>query len=102
MAQLVLTLGLSPRVKAANQGGGALYDIGIYLLQLAFLIVPHHQVKSLNAHGALFETGVDKCGNITIVFNNDVTAFLSYHSEFLGSTKATIYGDKGQIEVCAL
>jgi predicted dehydrogenase len=87
------------RVKRADLGGGGLYDIGIYLFQLAFFIVPHDQLKTIHVHGDLFDTGVDRCGNITMLFKNGVTAFLGYHTGFSGSTKAIIHGDKGQIEI---
>jgi len=79
--------------------GGALLDIGIYTVSLAFMIFgPPARITSL-AH--IGETGVDEQAGIIFGYNNGALA-VSYVTIKAGSpTEATLIGTKGRIHLHA-
>lgn len=85
------------RVKSKELGGGDLFDVGIYPIQLACLVFDHEKPIEIVATGFLRETGTDVAGNITLKYSNERLASIAYHANVTRHQSAIIAGDKGII-----
>jgi predicted dehydrogenase len=87
------------RMTDMKLGGGALMDIGVYPLFLAYLIlgIPKEIIAKSNFH----KTGADTQTSIILHYNN---AQAMLHSSFLytNNVEATISGTKGRINLDSL
>jgi predicted dehydrogenase len=79
-------------------GGGALYDFGVYAIELILYIInnPVREVKSVMLRA---ETGVDLTNGISVLFENDCIAkiFATFAANI--NSGLTIYGTDGHIVV---
>jgi len=77
-------------------GGGALYDVGVYLIEglLSLLNLPVKEVKCMVLRA---ETGVDFTDNISVMFENNCIAkiFATFAARII--SEAHIYGTDGHI-----
>jgi predicted dehydrogenase len=87
----------SDRVFAYELGGGAMLDLGVYLVSFAQMVFG--TPTSVSAHGALEPSGVDAEASLLLGFPEGRTATLmcSLHSPMPGH--ARIFGSTGWIDV---
>jgi predicted dehydrogenase len=85
------------RVFAHELGGGAILDLGVYVVNFAQLMLG--EPSSVTAHGSLELSGVDADASLLVEFANGGTATLmcSLHSPMPGH--ARIFGSTGWIDV---
>ncbi|KAI5643218.1 oxidoreductase family, NAD-binding rossmann fold domain-containing protein [Phthorimaea operculella] len=88
--------GVMERVLKKNMGGGALLDVGIYVLQFAQFVFKDEPIKVL-ATGGLNSDGVDVWESIILEYSGGRRAVLNTHSQLKMWNKATIVGTKGRI-----
>ncbi len=79
-------------------GGGALLDLGVYPLSLAFQLlgIP----SQITSQASIGTTGVDECSAILLSYPQGQLAVLYATLRGYTSTEATIVGTKGQIRIC--
>lgn len=88
-----------PRVAKEELGGGAVYDLGIYTIQLAQFISQEFPTE-ISANGFLNEHGVDKLVAINLKYSGSgLLASLSCSSESCMPNEAEISGTKGFIRI---
>lgn len=80
-------------------GGGALYDIGCYVLSWARFVMGEEPLAVAATMVEDEPTGVDKTAVATLRFSRGRTANVSSGIRMFGGQHAVIYGTKGQIEV---
>jgi len=78
-------------------GGGALLDVGIYPLSLAYLLFGKPATIASAAH--LGETGVDEQAAIVLSYDKDQLALLSTATRTNTAHEALIYGTDGYIRI---
>uniref|UniRef100_A0A914W4N8 Trans-1,2-dihydrobenzene-1,2-diol dehydrogenase n=1 Tax=Plectus sambesii TaxID=2011161 RepID=A0A914W4N8_9BILA len=88
--------GTLPRQVELELGGGFLYDIGCYLVQLALLAFNHDKPELITAVGWKRD-GVDNAGSVTLKFSGERMAQLLYNGNFYMKNQAVIYGTKGHL-----
>lgn len=86
------------RLYNINLAGGALLDIGIYILTIADVFA-QSDIETIDIVGKIGETGIDEQVGLQIVFKNKIKAqlFTSIKSRMINH--ACIYGPKGYIEI---
>lgn len=86
-----------PRLIDPNLGGGALLDIGIYLVSFAsiFLGVP----SKILATGDLLPSGVDSHASISLHYKENQVASLLYSFKGLLPNNAVVLGTEGYIRI---
>ncbi|XP_061194135.1 trans-1,2-dihydrobenzene-1,2-diol dehydrogenase-like [Saccostrea echinata] len=102
-AQICIPLSQVNRITDPELGGGGLYDIGVYTIQLATMIFNNQTPEKITADATLSDQGVDTDGCITLTYKNGGRAVLVYSTLFQAgkNNTATIYGTKGKIEIGA-
>ncbi|WP_338184483.1 Gfo/Idh/MocA family oxidoreductase [Jatrophihabitans sp.] len=94
---VVRTFDPADRLFAPELGGGALLDLGVYVVSFAQWVLgtPERVV----AHGRLGQTGVEEDASVLLTYPDGVTALLttSLHSPMPGS--ARVFGTEGWIDV---
>ena len=87
----------SDRVFAFDLGGGALLDLGVYLVNFAQMVLG--TPTSVSAHGSLEPSGVDAEASLLLGFPEDRTATVmcSLHSPMPGH--ARVFGSTGWLDV---
>lgn len=88
---------LEPRLFNKKEGGGALLDVGIYPIALAWLIYKEIPKKSSVFHKKYH--GVDSEETIIFEYSNGVIANLSASITYDMPNEAVIIGDKGYIRI---
>lgn len=88
----------SRRIFSAELGGGALLDLGVYCLHMAFAVLGD-DYQTLTAVGRSAPTGVDAFAAMTLTFPRGAVAHLTCGSDVVGPRSACIMGDGGYIEV---
>ena len=79
------------RIYDPAKGGGALLDVGIYVIHMAFsLFGPDYCAASVS--GRLAPTGVDEFAALTLDYPDGRTAVLTCGSDRMGTMAATIHG----------
>lgn len=81
-----------------GQAGGALLDIGVYLVAYAHTVFGRSP-SGIATLAHIGESGVDECSGAVFRYDNGEVATLltSFHSE--GLDRVTIYGTQGMIEI---
>jgi len=82
-----------------EMGGGALLDLGVYLISLSYYLLG----APLSVRGSAFlgATGVDEQSGYQLVWNDGALADLATSLRTLGSNEVTIWGESGSIRLCA-
>lgn len=86
------------RVMNAELGGGALLDLGVYLLHFADAIF-EEEVETVSVNNASFINGIDAEENIFLSYKSGKSANLHCSIKYSGNSDAFIYGTKGMIVV---
>eukprot|EP00057_Strongylocentrotus_purpuratus_P003220 XP_003726199.2 PREDICTED: trans-1,2-dihydrobenzene-1,2-diol dehydrogenase-like [Strongylocentrotus purpuratus] len=81
-------------------GGGALYDVGIYPIQIATMVFGRAP-SSTNTHGFLNADGVDESYTTVMKFPNNAIATLSSSFKVQYPNDAVIIGTKGHLRIPA-
>ncbi len=85
------------RIWDINLAGGALLDVGCYLLSFARMVFPK-EVTDVQST-AIFKEGVDAIDNICLTFDNAFLASMQCSVMTSQNRDATIFGTTGYIEV---
>ena len=85
------------RIWDINLAGGALLDVGCYLISFARMIFKS-EISDLKTT-AIFKNGVDAIDNLTLIFENSSMASMQCSVLTAQNRDATIFGTKGYIEV---
>jgi dihydrodiol dehydrogenase / D-xylose 1-dehydrogenase (NADP) len=101
MANFGFRLGEDPpeRLVQKELAGGAILDIGIYVINMASYVFPGLKIEKIIAGGSLLETGVDEQAGITIVYSDGKLANLCISIGAELPREAFIVGTKGTIKV---
>lgn len=86
------------RLMNPELAGGALLDLGIYPITMADIVFGGAP-QSAVASAIMTHTGVDQVSNYLLNFENGATALLSSGFRQSAPIQASIYGDKGYINV---
>ncbi len=86
------------RIVRPELAGGALLDLGVYVLNFASMVFGDDIVR-INSTVELFETGVDRTETITIKYRNGKMAQLMASTAFNSDRRCVIYGTKGYLTV---
>jgi len=87
-----------PRLSQPELGGGALLDIGVYVIAFASMIFGPQKPNSIKASGNVDSNNVDHTTAIILTYGKNIASlFCTIESET--SKTATIYGSKGSITV---
>ncbi|MEI0526635.1 Gfo/Idh/MocA family oxidoreductase [Brachyspira murdochii] len=78
--------------------GGALYEIGIYTINLALSVLGHN-IKGINVNSIIDCNGIDLQSSITLNYSNDVIATLIYSINSITDSRAVIAGTDGYIVI---
>jgi predicted dehydrogenase len=87
------------RLFAPELGGGALLDVGVYPIALAFLVLG--APKQIVSHATLGATGVDELCSILLLYNNGAQAVLSASLQVEMPKQANICGTLARIHLPA-
>ena len=90
----------SHRLFDPARGGGALYDLGIYPVQLAHLVKGAPSVVAATGH--IGDTGVDEQIAVSLGWDDGSTAALSTSLVAAGPCSALVVGDEGSINLEAM
>lgn len=97
-ANLCYPISDKERIKSPLLAGGALLDIGVYLLNFAAMYFGEDIVKIVSSCSKL-ETGVDAQDSITLYFRDDRMAVMNCSVFALSDRSGVISGDKGFLVV---
>lgn len=86
------------RVMKAELGGGALFDLGVYLLHFVDAVF-EEEVEDVNINSVEFINGVDAEENIFLSYKNGKSANLHCSIKYSGNSDAVICGTEGMIVV---
>ena len=86
------------RLYELELGGGALLDVGVYVLSLATMILGSKPQK-INSISYIGETGVDERTNIIMEYENGISAELFCGISINTIDDAYLYGEKGYIRI---
>lgn len=85
------------RIWDVNLAGGALLDVGVYVINFARMVFGR-ELTSVTANAA-FENGVDKIDSITMTFSGGKVATAQASVCAATDRRGCIFGEKGYIEV---
>lgn len=97
-ANIASDIGNIPRLQRPELGGGALGDLGIYLLNFASMVFGD-DVRRIHSSCVFADTGVDRQDSITLQYKDGRMAVLSCTMNGNGESRAVIQGTKGYIVV---
>ncbi len=86
------------RVWRPELAGGALLDLGVYVLNFASMVFGN-DIVSMESHVEMLPTGVDRTENITLRYRHGVTAMLMASAAFNSDRRCVVYGAKGYLTV---
>ena len=86
------------RITRPELAGGALLDLGVYVLNFASMVFGDDIVR-INSTVELMETGVDRTETITIKYRDGKMAQLMASAAFNSDRRCVIYGTKGYLTV---
>ncbi|GBP94714.1 Trans-1,2-dihydrobenzene-1,2-diol dehydrogenase [Eumeta japonica] len=84
------------RVRKRDLGGGALLDIGLYVLQFAQFVFKEEPIKVVSS-GELNEEGMDLAATIILEYSGGRRAVLTANGRLQLDNRATVYGTKGRV-----
>ena len=92
-----LSMNTNPRLWEPSLGGGALLDLGIYVVSLSHLIlgVP----KNITSRAHFTDKGVDEQTSVIFDYKNNAQAVLKMTLKNNTPCKAIISGEKGYLEI---
>ena len=86
------------RIMDPNLAGGALLDLGVYVLNFASMVFGDDIVR-INSTVELMDTGVDRTETITIKYRDGRMAQLMASTAFNSDRRCVVYGTKGFLMV---
>ena len=86
------------RITKPELAGGALLDLGVYVLNFASMVFGDDIVR-INSTVELLETGVDRTETITIKYRDGKMAQLMASTAFNSDRRCVVYGTKGFLMV---
>ncbi len=86
------------RITRPELAGGALLDLGVYVLNFASMVFGDDIVR-INSTVELMDTGVDRTETITIKYRDGKMAQLMASTAFNSDRRCVIYGTKGFLTV---
>ncbi|XP_074660067.1 trans-1,2-dihydrobenzene-1,2-diol dehydrogenase-like [Tubulanus polymorphus] len=86
-----------PRTYEPNLGASVIFDLGIYTIQLATMVLGN-KCKKIHCAGTLFPTGIENMSNITLIYDDKTIARLFCCASQNTENSAQIYGTKGKLE----
>jgi predicted dehydrogenase len=89
--------GLSERLRSPALAGGALLDMGVYVINFA-LMTFGNDIRDITSAWVKYETGVDATNSITFTYNDGRMALLQSSMISRAPQRAVIFGEKGYIE----
>ena len=86
------------RMVEPSLAGGALLDVGVYMVNFAMMVFGN-KISKVTSSVGMAEKGVDYSDSITMIFEGGEMAVM--HSSMLGALnrRASIFGEKGYIEI---
>lgn len=93
-ANLGYLVGGKERLKNPELAGGALLDLGVYVINFAFMIFGNN-ISKISANATFTETGVDEQNTIFMQFYDGKVANLNTSMVSLSDRKGIIYGTSG-------
>lgn len=96
-ANLGYELSAVPRIWDVNCAGGALLDVGVYLIHFARMIFGDNVTKLTTS--AVFKNGVDMIDSIIMTFDDSKMATMQCNVYAAQNRTASIFGTKGYIEI---
>jgi len=87
------------RVAKKDMGGGALLDIGIYVLQLTSMCFGGRKPEKIAAVGHLNSEGVDESVAISILYNDGGMASLNITTKQVLANDAYVIGTNGVVKI---
>ena len=97
-ANLGYELSAVPRMLDPKLAGGALLDLGVYLVHFARMVFGSN-MKQVIADAVMLDTGVDAEDSITMVFEGGKMAVTHCNMRAVLNRRGTIFGTKGYIEI---
>lgn len=88
-----------PRLVERKLGGGAVLDLGIYCLQLAFMVFNGERPESIQATGHCTDTGVDGTAVLVLKFSGNRLAICTCSITMMLTNDAVITGSQGSIKL---
>ncbi|MDO4632453.1 MAG: Gfo/Idh/MocA family oxidoreductase [Eubacteriales bacterium] len=85
------------RIWDPELAGGALLDVGVYLVNFARMVFGNNVTDIRSS--AVFKNGVDMIDSITMVFDGDKVATMQSHVKAALNRDGRIFGTKGYIEI---
>ena len=92
-ANLCYLIDQVPRLMELKLGGGALLDVGVYVLNFASLVFGN-EIESITAKALMTEGGVDAQNSITLTYPGQKMAVLNSSLRVISDRKGVIYGTK--------
>lgn len=86
------------RITQPELAGGALLDLGVYVLNFASMVFGDDIVR-INSTVELMDTGVDRTETITIKYSDGRMAQLMASTAFNSDRRCVVYGSKGYLMV---
>ena len=96
-ANIGYELSAVPRIWDVNFAGGALLDVGVYLIHFARMIFGDNITDITTS--AVFKNGVDMIDMINLTFDDSKMATLQSNVHAALNRTASIFGTKGYIEI---
>jgi len=98
VANLGYNISQKERLMTPKLAGGALLDLGIYLLHFASMVFGK-EVETITSAASITESGVDGTDSITMIFRDGKMAVM--HSSMLANLdrRAVIFGTKGYLNI---
>lgn len=96
-ANLGYELSSIKRIWDPKLAGGALLDVGVYLVNFAIMVLGD-EIESIHSE-AVFKNGVDMIDNINMTFKGGKTASMQSNVHAVQNRTGAIFGTKGYIEI---
>ncbi len=97
-ANLAYPVAHKERVARPELCGGALYDLGVYPINFAFMVMGN-EVVDIASSCIKNEWGVDMQNNMNFTFKDGSMAMMQTSVYFASDRKGVIFGDKGYIVI---
>lgn len=93
-ANLCYLIDKVPRLMKPELGGGALLDVGVYVMNFASLVFGN-DIQSITSTAVMTESGVDAQNSITLTYPGGEMAILNSSLRVLSDRQGIIYGTGG-------